>query len=752
MSPALRVRFVPLVIVAGFALAGPAQAAIFTVNTTDDVVSGVSNPCNAPPAANCSLRNAVIAANQNGATPDTIVLAATAYKLTIAGGGSPPDPTAGDLDITNPVTIQGAGAGSTSVDGNQIDRPFAVDSPVTTVPVTFSGLTITGGSTTGGGNGGAINVNNGPVTVQSSVLTGNNAAGNGGAIETFSNGLVTVQDSTISGNIAQFGGGGIDAEQGPLTVTNTTISGNHALNGGGGGIFNDAPFTALTITGSTISGNTATNEGGAVLTSADLTALNSTFSGNTAGAGCSTSCSNGGGIFIRFGTAALTNITVAFNSAPVPGGGLVNDHNTVTVKDSVISNNTGGDCDPSLLSDSQGNNVVSDGTCSFTQPTDKQSSDPQLGALADNGGPTQTHALPAGSPAVDAGDNASCPAADQRGQARPFDGNFDGNAVCDAGAFELRGGPPTAATGPASDISTSGATLSGTVNPSGVPATYHFDFGTTTDYGASTPDTSAGAGTTDQPVSAAIAGLAPGTLYHFRLVASGPGGIAAGADGVFTTGTIEVPGLPPPTEGVTANLSPVSGDVFVALPLAGKARADVGAAAVGSIQGFGPLVKVTGPVQIPIGALVNTKSGVVAMTAATNALGGTQSGQFSKGTFIVKQARTAALTTAVMAGGNLNACSKLPPGGAPKQAAAARSRRHRSLFANVNGRFRTRGRNSAATVRGTQFLVKDTCSGTTTSVKRGTVTVRDFRLRKNVKVKAPHKYVARAPKRKPKRR
>jgi CSLREA domain-containing protein len=742
VSLASRVRLVPLVVIAGFAVAAPAQAATFTVNTTADLSFISGNPCSTPGMPDCSLRAAVEAANVD-TVADTIVLAGTEYKLTIAGGGSPPDPSAGDIDITNPVTVQGAGAGSTIVNGNQIDRAFSVSSAVTTTPVVFSGLTITGGNNgTAGGNGGAIDVtSDAPVTVQSSVLSGNVAPGVGGAIRANSNGLLTVQDSTLSGNTTAFEGGAIDANIGPLTVTNSTISGNKAMNGAGGGIENDAPFTALTITGSTFSGNSATTLGGGVATHADATISNSTFSGNMAG-------TTGGGMDFGFGTSSLTNATIAFNTAPAGGGGGLRNDDTLSVKDSIVSNNSGADCNPSQPLTSQGNNVVGDSSCGFTQSTDKQSTDPQLAQLAANGGPTQTHALPATSPAVDAGDNSTCPANDQRGLARPFDGNFDDSAVCDAGAFELRGGPPTVATGPASAISTSDATLSGTVNPNGVPASYHFEFGPTTAYGSGTPAASAGGGATEQPVTAALTGLAPDTLYHFRLVASGPGGIGSGADAVFTTNAVGVPGLSPPTEGVTANLNPVSGDVFVALPLTGNARATAGAAAAGALRGFGPLVKVTGPTQIPIGALVDTKAGVVQMSSATNALGGTQSGQFSKGTFIVKQARTRALTTAVMAGGNLNACSKLPHGGAAKQVAGARSRRHRSLFANVHGRFSTRGRNSAATVRGTAFLVKDTCTGTTTTVRRGTVTVRDFRLRKTVKVKAHHKYLARAPKRK----
>jgi ferric-dicitrate binding protein FerR (iron transport regulator) len=100
-----------------------------------------------------------------------------------------------------------------------------------------------------------------------------------------------------------------------------------------------------------------------------------------------------------------------------------------------------------------------------------------------------------------------------------------------------------------------------------------------------------------------------------------------------------------------------------------------------------------------------------------------------------------------MTGVSLSACSKLPRGGSRKAVTEAR-KRSRSLFSNVRGRFRTRGRNSTATVRGTRYLVKDTCSGTLTKVRSGTVTVRDLTLRRTRIVKAGHSYLARAPIRK----
>ena len=197
--------------------------------------------------------------------------------------------------------------------------------------------------------------------------------------------------------------------------------------------------------------------------------------------------------------------------------------------------------------------------------------------------------------------------------------------------------------------------------------------------------------------------------------------------------------LPPPTRGSTVNVVPVKGRVLVKLP-PGAASHAKDAWTRAAAAGFVPLESIGR--QIPVGSLLDTKKGTVRLFSATNNAGATQHGDFSRGQFRVGQPRKSPLTTVSMTGGGLKACGvKLPHGGAPKVRAAGKHRR--SLFSNVKGRFRTRGRNSTATVRGTQFTVTDSCTGTLTKVKKGSVKVRDLWKRKTLVVKAGHSYLAR---------
>ncbi|MEA2405123.1 MAG: hypothetical protein QOE08_1770, partial [Thermoleophilaceae bacterium] len=157
------------------------------------------------------------------------------------------------------------------------------------------------------------------------------------------------------------------------------------------------------------------------------------------------------------------------------------------------------------------------------------------------------------------------------------------------------------------------------------------------------------------------------------------------------------------------------------------------------LKGKNKFVPLTAGTQVPLGSTFDTTRGTVALDTSAGAGKPLQHGQFNGGQFMVKQSRKNPLTTLSMTGGGLNKCkARLPKGGAPKK-------RTRTLFSSVKGHFSTRGRNSTATVRGTQYTVTDSCAGTLTIVKQGTVVVRDFTLRKNKKLKAGQRYFARAP-------
>ena len=153
---------------------------------------------------------------------------------------------------------------------------------------------------------------------------------------------------------------------------------------------------------------------------------------------------------------------------------------------------------------------------------------------------------------------------------------------------------------------------------------------------------------------------------------------------------------------------------------------------------------------LPVGSTLDTRKGTVTLTLATNTKGTkTQIGNFSEGSSRSRQGKKNPLTTLSMTGGGLNKCKvKLPHGGSPKLASEARKRR-RTLFSSVKGHFRTRGRNSIATVRGTKYRVTDDCKGTKTTVTEGTVSVLDLTQNLTKIVKGGHSYFASAPKKHP---
>lgn len=378
-------------------LAGPALATNIGVTTTQDEDNSDGD---------CSLREAIIAANTNaardacpsGSGTDTIGLSAGTYELSIPQVAPPNIPpnetTVGDLDITGVTIVSGAGADATIIQGQPGFNDRIFDNTGTT---TISGLTITGGDLTTEpffGTGGGARNNTGTLTLNGVAVVGNKAEVRGGGVES-REGTLNVTDSTVSGNQTSGDGGAIYLGSGTANIINSTISGNRAEVGGVGG-------------------------------------------------------GTGGGISVSGTTAvSVESSTIASNSSINPGGGIfATQSSTVGLENSIVSDNSTTDCETNFSAsiNSRGHNLGGDGSCGLTQATDEQNTDPLLGPLQDNGGPTDTHALLAGSPAVDSGDSDQT--VDQREKTRPKDGDGDGTATDDIGAFEKGTAPPPPNTAP----------------------------------------------------------------------------------------------------------------------------------------------------------------------------------------------------------------------------------------------------------------------------------------------------------------
>lgn len=447
-------------------------ALTFNVNSTADIIdANLGDGLCVAVGGGCTLRAAVMQANVAGGVGATIVLPAGTYLLYIPVLGSDGD-WEGDLNLTTPasgnpaIQIVGSGAATTIIDPDGLSRAFNVASGRT---ASISGVTIRNGfvSTGDGGairNAGVLVVSNslltlnsaflggairstGTLAVSNSVLTGNDGE-QGGAIS--GQGDVTLTATVLSSNVSNYEGGGVYLAAGTLTMVDSVLSGNSIILGNsGGGLF--AYASAVVIDRTTISGNSAGYAGGGILAlSGNLFVRNSTISGNHANG-------DGGGIHIS-GLAAAANIynsSILFNEADADadveggtGGGIYNDAVTVNVRNTLIAGNyLAGQPD---YDDCTGT-IGSYGMSLFTSPasictifvglgsTGYVNSLSMIGPLQANGGPTPTHALLAGSNAIDGTlpaypcvNEASQPLlTDQRGVTRAL------GLRCDVGAFEF---------------------------------------------------------------------------------------------------------------------------------------------------------------------------------------------------------------------------------------------------------------------------------------------------------------------------
>jgi hypothetical protein len=339
----------------------------------------------------CSAREAFIDANANPG-PDTVQVGALDVILSIEGDDD--DSQAGDLDVTDSLTIEGAGPDSTTIDADRIDR--VIDVP----------------EAQGGGDPGIT------LTINNATITG----GIHSAIRTA--GFLTLDNVVVSASTSDTDGGGILVNYGGMFMQHSTVFKNSVSGGGkGGGI---ASHRVINVQESTIFANSAGNGGGGIWADGGLGLQTSTLTQNSAGSGL-----GGGAVYVENAPAEIKYTTIAYNHSGNPGGGVWNKNSDVTLTGALLAgnaaNNQPNDCDGDVHGD---HNLVQTTTgCNLTGAGNITGQDPMLAAqLANNGGPTQTLALNPGSPAINAG-GSDCLVNDQRGVMRDV-------GLCDIGAYE----------------------------------------------------------------------------------------------------------------------------------------------------------------------------------------------------------------------------------------------------------------------------------------------------------------------------
>lgn len=328
--------------------------------------------------------------------------------------------------------------------GNTAANGGAINSLLSNLSVTNSTFTGNKSVVTGsGGGGGAIyydgaNGDNGKITIRGNTFINNTAILQGGAIfsQLYNRITSTIDKNTFSGNSVT--GTGNQGFGGAIFNSGGTLSGLTGFTGG-------ANNTVLTVINSTFTSNRASNQGGGLWNGngATVNITNSTFFGNQAVSSDQTN-GLGGAIMRTSGKINITNSTIAGNLAGFQGGGIVGGTDTkitnVILANNVANNggnnwNIKNNCFDQMTN---GGNNLQFPARNPNDPSDQDcaagilTTDPKLSPLASNGGTTQTMALLTGSPAINTGNNATCPTTDQRGLARPQGG------ICDIGAFELK--------------------------------------------------------------------------------------------------------------------------------------------------------------------------------------------------------------------------------------------------------------------------------------------------------------------------
>jgi hypothetical protein len=563
---------------------------------------------------------------------------------------------------------------------------------------------------------GQLNVGNVTIQGAGAEATAIQAGSNARVIQI--TGSATIRGVTITGGVDGFSGAGIQVGNNQVAMTlqlsDSAVSSNSATtgaNGFGGGIMVNGLATLVmtntTVSGNRVQGGDGTGAGAGIYVDGNARAelRNSTISSNIAELGSSPGL--GGGIaFDTASTLVMENVTVAANTAG-SGGGIAQDNGAATaiaISDTIVATNSGGDCS-GAIAHSGDYNLSGDASCAFNAPGDKQNSNPLIGLLQVNtgGGRTATHALSLGSPAINAGDPSTCKPTDQRGALRPA-------GACDIGAFEYVAPRLTVTTAVTNNDG-------GEDGPGDFSVRVRDAAGTDV---AGSPQAGSASGTTYTLVPGSFTVSADGpNLYTLAVggACSAAGAVALGENQTATC-TITADDRQP-RAGREVGAFPASGTVRIKKP-GGRFR----------VMREGDI--------LPNGTIVDALKGRITLIAAANKRGKESKADFYGGIFKIGQNKKARPTT------TLTLTEKLRCPTAGKATTAAKRKKKRRLWGDGSGKFRTKGKHSAATVVGTKWLVEDRCKSTLTRVVRGRVSVRDFVKKKTVIVRKGKRYIARA--------